>query len=285
MKTFKGVKDKITTAFCNNSYMKAYYKLDDNKTFDEQFSIVSFENILFDILAGVIFVVLQLVNRNQQEVTNKINTLVPHTLAWYRTKALLFQYGFGLLPDSDQFDNGTATDEAIQESKIIKQCSVNESDDGRLIVKVAKEVDNEFEALEPQELTNLNTYLQDVKDAGVRLDVISLLPDKLKLGITIRYNPLLLDENGVCLRTGKEPVKDAIKSYLTQLPFDGELSLMKLIDAVQEVEGVEDLKLTNALTSWINGSSYEPYQIINMSAVPKSGWFKEELTINYEADE
>ncbi len=127
--------------------------------------------------------------------------------------------------------------------------------------------------------------MQDVKDAGVRLDVISLLPDKLKLGITIRYNPLLLDENGVCLRTGKEPVKDAIKNYLKQLPFDGELSLMKLIDEIQEVEGVEDLKLTNALTAWINGTSYEPYEVINMSVVPKSGWFKEELNVIYEADE
>ncbi len=285
MKTIKEVKDKITTAFCNNDYIKQAYGLDENKTFNEQFSVVSFENILFDILAGVIFIVLRFFRQNQSEVTNKINTLVPHTLAWYRTKALLFQYGFDLLPDSDKFDNGDATDEAIQDSKIIKQCSVNESDDGRLIVKVAKEVDNEFEALEPQELTNLNTYLQDVKDAGVRLDVISLLPDKLKIGLTIRYNPLLLDENGVCLRTGKEPVKDAIKSYLKQLPFDGELSLMKMIDAIQEVEGVEDLKLTNALTAWINGTSYEPYEVINMSVVPKSGWFKEEIDPVYEIAE
>ncbi len=120
MKTFKEVKNSITTAFCANSYMKAYYQLDDNKTFDEQFSVVSLENILFDILAGVIFIMLRLFRQNQSEITNKINTLVPHTLAWYRTKALLFQYGFDLKEDSDQFDNGTATDEAIQDSKIIK---------------------------------------------------------------------------------------------------------------------------------------------------------------------
>ncbi len=285
MKTIKEVKDKITTAFCANSYMKAYYRLDDNKTFDEQFSVVSFENILFDILAGVIFIAVRLFHQNQTEITNKISTLVPHTLAWYRTKVLLFQYGFDLLPDSDQFNNGNATDEAVQESRIIKQCSVSESDDGRLVIKVAKEADNEFEALEPQELNNLSTYLQDVKDAGIRLTVISSLPDKLKLGIIIRYNPLLLDKNGICLRTGVKPVDDAIKSYLKKLPFDGELSLMKLIDEIQKVDGVEDLKLTNALTSWIDGTSYEPYRTINMSVVPKSGWFKEELTIIYEADE
>ncbi len=248
-------------------------------------SKVSIWRLIFDVMAIVLFKFKKILDLNQSEITNKINTLVPHTLAWYRTKALLFQYGFDLREDSDQFDNGTATDEAIQNSKIIKQCSVNESDDGRLIVKVAKEVDNEFEALEPQELNNLKKYLQEIKDAGVRLTIISFLPDKLKLGITIRYNPLLLDGNGVCLRTGKEPVKDAIKSYLKKLPFDGELSLMKLIDEIQKVDGVEDLKLTNALTSWINGSSYEPYQIINMSVLPKSGWFKEEVDPVYEIAE
>ncbi len=285
MKTVKEVKAIITTAFCANSYMKSYYQLDDSKTFEEQFSIVSFENILFEILAAVMFIVVQLFRRNKQEITQKIETLVPHTLSWYRTKVLLFQFGFDLLPDSELFNNGTATDEEIEESKIIKQCAVSELGDGRLIVKVAKEVNNEFEALNESELTNLKTYLQEIKDAGVKLTVISLLPDKLKLDITIRYNPLLFDENGVCLRTGEEPVKEAIKSYLNKLPFNGKLSLMKLIDEVQKVEGVEDLKITNALTAWINDTNYEPYEVINISVVPKSGWFKEELIINYEADE
>ncbi len=288
MKTIKDVKDIITTEFCANSYIKQYYQLDDNKSFEEQFSVVSFENILFDVLAAVMFVVLQLVNRNNEEVTDKINTIATHDLSWYKQKAMGFQYGFDLICDTDKFDNTNATTEEIEASKIIKQCAVSEvEEDGvlKLIIKVAKEVSNEFVALEPAEKAALEIYLNNhVRDTGVKIIVISTLPDKLKLNFTIRRNPLLLNKYGTCLRTGAKPVDQTVKSYLKSLPFDGKLSLMRLIDEIQNVEGVEDLKLNTAQTAWLNSSSYSVYTDINMSVIPRSGWFKEELEVRYETD-
>ncbi len=281
MDTVKDVKDIITKEFCANKYMKYYYKLDDSKTFEEQFSFVSFENILFDVLASVIFIVLQLVNRNNKEVDQKIDTFATHGFSWYRTQVLRFQYGFSLLPDSCEFDNSNATDEQIEASKIIKQCSVVKRN-RRLIIKVAKEVNNEFEALNTNELNALIAYLEEIKDAGVEMTVVSTMPDKFKLSLTVRYIPFILDNNGVNLNSGKKTIEVAIKSYLKKLPFDGKLSLMKLVDVIQDVEGVEDLKINGAWTSWINHNSYNIYKPIDMSVIPESGWFKTELEISYE---
>lgn len=40
------IKNQITTSFISNEVIKAAYGLTDGQTFEQQFSLVSFENIL-----------------------------------------------------------------------------------------------------------------------------------------------------------------------------------------------------------------------------------------------
>ncbi len=274
METLQDIRDKMWQAKENEPALSGL-----NST-----SKVSIFRLIIDVVAQVMFEFKQLFELNKEEISEKIDTLVPHTPNWYRNKVLGFQSGFDLLNDSDKFDNRNATNEEIQDSKIVKQCAVYEADDRRLIVKVAKEINGEFEALNDAELFSLRRYMGTIKDAGVKLEIISIQHDKLLLDLTIHYNPLLLDANGVCLRTGDKPVNEAVKRYLKKLPFNGKLSLMRLIDEIQNVEGVEDLKLNIAQTAWLNEAAYNAYEDINISVVPHSGWFKEELHVSYDIE-
>ncbi len=281
MRTRKEIKEDITTAFISNKLIKETYKLDDNKTFEEQFSLVSLENILFDVFAYCVFVLEQIFNLHSKEVNTKLEQLKPHTLRWYRNKALAFQYGFDLLQDTDRFDNSGKIQEQIEASKIVKYSAVTESEEeSRLIVKIATEQGNRLTPVTAQQQFAFEQYLAEIKDAGVRTTVINYLPDRLKLHIRIVRDMLVLDANGMDITTGKYPVNDAIEQFMKELPFNGQLSLQSLVDKIQAVKGVKDLALDLAQTAWIDAdiNDYGNWKNIDISKIPISGYFTVNLT-------
>lgn len=235
------------------------------------------------ITAFVIHTLERIFDQHKKEVSEALSELKPHTARWYRNKALAFQYGFDLIEDSDKFDNAGSTEEQITNSKIVKYSAVTESDtESRLIVKIATEQGGELQPITAGQKASFEAYMNEIKDAGVRLTVISYPADKLQLSFKVVRNPLVLDEQGNNILIGTNPVQEAINNYLKNLPFNGELSLMKLIDAIQQVEGVEDLALLEATSSHFDGDNYTNYESIAIKTIAKSGYFKvENLNINY----
>lgn len=161
------------------------------------------------------------------------------TPTWYRKKMLEFQLGYDLT-EMAIYDNTNEIQSDVLASKIIKQAAIEEIG-GRLKVKVATEANNELAPLSIPELEAFSNYAQKIKYAGTRLIIVSRIPDDFKANYTIYYNPLILDAYGARLDgTNNEPVKSAVKSFLRNLEFNGELVLTKLTDYLQEVEGVEE---------------------------------------------
>ncbi len=68
------------------------------------------------------------------------------------------------------------------------------------------------------------------------------------LDLSVYYNPLF---DLVVLKT---QVEAAISLYLAELPFDGIVVLSRITDAVQSVEGVEDVVLSAALARTNTGA-------------------------------
>ncbi|MBP4139615.1 nucleotidyltransferase, partial [Flavobacterium sp. P7388] len=114
------IKTEITTPFMANESLAVKYGFALGASFDAEFSLVSLENILFEIVALAMFIHEQFFDQHAKEVDERLSNEKPGTLPWYRTMALRFQYGFDLAPQKDYFDNGTATPEQIESSKIIK---------------------------------------------------------------------------------------------------------------------------------------------------------------------
>lgn len=243
-------------------------------------------NIL-EAVAFVIFNFQEAVRMHMDEIERKIREQKVPSLRWYRNLALRFQYGFLLIEDSDQFRPDyydaqtdqwiTADEDKIAESKIIKYAAVTRNISGgkvRISMKIAGE--NIDEAISNEKAASFRKYIEETQATGDNIVIVNYTPDILKINFKIAYNPLVLMENGQSILLGNVfPVVEAIKKFMKNLPFDGELSVQKLEAAILAVEGVNDLQNLQVLTKWIEpGVGYGFYQPVEISRIPKSGRFK-----------
>lgn len=218
-------------------------------------------------------------------VTKKIDEEYAHTLKWYRTKALAFQYGFDLIADTDKFDNTGKTDDEVAASKIVKYAAVNETtiDNKRvLLLKVATIINDDLAPLSDTQLAAFTAYMQEVKDAGVVIIIYNREADLLRATVQFDYNPLLLDGSGNRLDgNGSAPVPAASLSYLLNLPFNGEISLAKYIDALQVAYGNSD---GNVFLISMQRKVGDDWISIDNTFIPDAGYARFDtgaLTINY----
>jgi hypothetical protein len=154
------------------------------------------------------------------------------TPPWYVNIAKEFQLGDDLLE--------TGLYAVIDESKrIITRASFKEDDiESVLTLKVAKGVETPT-ALSTEELSQFRTYIQELKFAGTKVSVISLNADLLRGNLTVYYDGIL---NANATLTN---IKQAIRDYLANLPFDGVLLRNELIEKIREVSGVEDCEVVS----------------------------------------
>lgn len=268
----------MTTAFITNATIISMYELDVEKTFEQQFSIVSLENIIFSIIAYVIFVHEQIVSTNAENSR-------PHNVPWYLATAKAFLDGLPLVWQDGQFKYDLTGVTDADERQIIDRCAVLESADGDLVLKIATDNGGVIEPLTSEQFTRFVAYMNLVKDAGNRLRFVNQPADLLKLNLTIYVDPLIID-----LTTGKQlnvdgdvhPVKEAINTYLANLEFNGAYVKTYLQDALQKATGVK-LPLINSVEWKFAGFSFVT---IGEIKIPEAGYFKineEDLTINYIA--
>lgn len=211
----------------------------------------------------------------KSDVDLKLKELRPHTERWYANKAVAYQHGFNLLPDSEFFDNEGYTDVQIEESKVVKYAAVVEQENqfGRvyLRIKLAREDNDDLAPLTTPQLNGVKEYMKRVKDAGVKLQVDSLPADNIKMKWVVYYDPLILDNNGNRLDgTASDVVKDAIKGYLKKLPFNGIYVLQYHTDEVQLVEGVVIAEITECQTKY----GLLPFTAVNVKTTPDAGYLR-----------
>lgn len=253
------------------------YGFSEDTIFENEFSKVSLENILFDVFAFSIFVLESIFDNHKKEIDTAIYEQKSGTPRWYRNMSLAFQYGFDLLTDSDKFDNTGFTLDQIEASKIVKYCSVKESaESNRLTIKVAGELGDKLIPLNGGEKESFEQYLKEIKYAGVKISVINNPADKLLLTMDIYRDPLVLDEGGNSIIDGGKPVEAAIKAYMKNLPFDGELVINDLIEKLRAVDGVNNAHISNASFSSFDSVTghFLDFVPINVKTIPISGYFE-----------
>lgn len=217
-------------------------------------------------------------DQHTKEVNERLANEKAGNLPWYRTMALRFQFGFDLVADKDYFDNGTATEEQISLSKIIKYAAVNEAEDNsRVILKIAGETNgvlSDFDDLSQVEA--IEAYINEIRVAGVQVTIINYKADRLYLNLQIKRDALVLDESGMSKLDANYPVNEALQEFMKELKFNGELQLSSLIDKIQLVTGILDATLISAESSWIDPAlnGYGTPQPIFVSKIAESGYFE-----------
>ena len=256
------IKQQITDEWINNETIQERYELTPGQTFEQQFSKVSLENILFNVFAYAIWFFEKIFDQNRTEINDEIAKSRIHTQKWYREKALAFMYGYDL-NDTDNYDTTSLTDEQIATAKIIANAAPVKMQ-GYLRMKVVKRVGDELAPLAPQELTAFESYMNYVTDAGTYVIPTTNVADDLKLTLNVYYNDLVLTGDGSRRDgTATTPVMDAIKDYLKSLRFNGSFIESKLEGEIEAVDGVTMVKIVGA---WSKYGSYDYESTINPNA-------------------
>ena len=234
------IKKQMTDAFMADEYIREAYGFVEGDTFNGKFSSVSIESILFYIVAACIYTFEVLFDSYREDVNDTVETSA-HTARWYRDKALAFMDEVPLVEDTDYYDTSNMSDEEIAEAHVVKFAAATESKySAMLTIKVAGKSGESLAPLSQGAMVRLTAYFAQIKDAGVRINLISQAGDIFDCVMDIYYNPLL-SPNIV-----KANVENAISEYIGSLPFDGQYSNMSCIDAVQKVEGVEVAEMKSA---------------------------------------
>jgi hypothetical protein len=232
------------------------------------------------VVAVCIWTLEELFDAHRSEMELKIGTMRPHKLSWYVYKAKAFQYGVALPPDSDEYAESTEDMSVaiVQYAAAIELLNM-------IRIKVAKGPATALEGLTAPELSAFTAYMNRIKDAGVRLHITSDAPDIFRVSLKIFYDPLVLTAAGSRIDgTSINPVIDAVKAFLADLPFNGVFILNKFIAALQAIEGV---KIGQVLAAHANYAS-TAFVPITVKYTPDAGYMKLDEThfaanISYEA--
>lgn len=266
-RTIQEIKSAMTTDFMANETIRDIYGLTLESSFDEVFSPVSLESILFGIFATCVWALESLMDIHKLEVEKAIATAIVASEQWYYEQALKFQRGDALI-----FNPSTKGFGYLQEDKskrIVKYVAIRDAGNS-IKVLVSGETDGRPSKLSTADLTLFKEYMNRIKIAGVVLSIKSLDADVVRVYATVRVDPLVLNNKGERLDDKSTPVVDAINKYLQTITYGGVFNKTKLVDAVQQVPGVRDITLERVSYS-IDGISFNDVNGNNYTA--RSGCF------------
>lgn len=246
------------------------------------------------IIASSIWALEKLWDIFKLETETEMARQKPHTKDWYRNKALGFLLGMPVIPGTDEFDTGSATEEEIAAAKVIKQaaCVKLISGNGYGILRIKVATANTSGTLQQVDTTTFNALkhyiLRYVVDAGTQVRITTGQADELKLKVDIYYDPLVLSTTGSRLdNSDNTPVQDAINNFLQSIEFNGMLVLSDLEKALRIVDGVKIATVKEAASKYGNFDytdiSSPNVGLIDEIRVADSGYMRiDELEINWK---
>lgn len=273
MRKIADIKDTIAGDFMRNEDVAKAYGFTLGDSFTAHFSKASVESVLFYIFACAAWVLESLFEEHKQEVNTRIEEILPHRPKWYRDKVLAFMKNKALIEDSDTYNTEGMTEDDITAARVVKHAVATENKEVSILtIKVAGENGGKRCQLDEETETQLAAYIAEVKDAGVRINLINNVPDVFNCEVDIYYNPMLLPEEV------EADCREIIKKYIENLPFNGEYTNMSLVDELQQVEGAKIVEFKGATTAANSETTITP---INARYVPVAGYFSAgTITIN-----
>jgi hypothetical protein len=240
------------------------------------------------IVAAQMFLQETLWDIFKTDIETQVSLATPGTPTWLKDKILnYFQYS-SVTPQILELVDFVPTYPTVDSNlRIITRCAISNYGLNTCLVKVAKS--DPPQILLAAELTALDSFLNNGGDgtiagssvglgfAGINYNVQSYNSDKLYLVAEIIYN-------GQYASTIQDAVEVAINAYLADLPFDSKVKITALTDAIQLVEGVSDVIITDlAMRSDATAFSNKTYLVQNKTTILSSyptfaGYIVEETT-------
>lgn len=278
-RSIKEIKDSMTSTFIKERAVISAYSLNVNKTFDQQYSSVSIESILFYVFAFAVWTLEKLFDSHTSEISTSIEQLEPHTLRWYVNKTKSFLYGYKLVNDADYYDTSNMSDSDIIAASLVKYAVATETNTVVYIKVAGQDADFKPCLLNTSVFSALESYINTIKDAGVSVKLRNEPADHIKISLVVYYNPTLMDVHGQ-LSDASMPVNVAVQQVITNLPFNGVFRNTDLLDAIKEIPAVEVCDIIYVKSKADNALEYVDVVGYNK---PYSGYYSiDELLVEYK---
>jgi len=253
MDSLESIKKQMTDAFMADSNVQALYGFASGASWEDTFAGVSIENIIFYIVAYVIWLRETAFASWSDDVQQTALATRYGTKQWWHAKALEWQKGDELIVSDSGEISYALTDTTKQ---VVKYCAVVE--DGRSIyLRVAKGSIGALQSLsqttEDNELAQFSQYCALIKPVG--MTVIAQSMEAVNIGISAKiYYDAQKSKTEI-----EETVKTAINTYLNTIEFGGVIFTQKIVDCIMATNGVKDcwaVKLLGADSSTELGRNY-----------------------------
>ena len=204
-------------------------------TNDSKMSII---NAFTWVTAAAIYSFETLLDVFTTDIAKTFTQRINGTSAYYANAMLKWQYGDDLIIN----DEGTAFHYATEDTtkRLITHVSYQEYyneefKDNILILKVASGEGRSLSQLSDEELIAARAYLNQIKFAGVKCNVVSRRGDVLVPRVTVYYDGAITKEELY------DNIDTALIDFIVNMKFDSLIYSQKIIDAIQKVEHVTDV--------------------------------------------
>ena len=206
-------------------------------TNDSKMSII---NAFTWVTAAAIYSFETLLDVFTTDIAKTFTQRINGTSAYYANAMLKWQYGDDLIIN----DEGTVFHYATEDTtkRLITHVSYQEYyneefKDNILILKVASGEGRSLSQLSDEELIAARAYLNQIKFAGVKCNVISRRGDVLVPRLTVYYDGAITKEELY------DNIDTALIDFIVNMKFDSLVYSQKIIDAIQKVEHVTDVHI------------------------------------------
>lgn len=172
------------------------------------------------------------------DIAEVIDSRINGTPAYYANALLQYQQGDELTVREDGLAFGYQN---IDPSKqIITQVAYTESTDdqnldSKLILKVATGPRGKLEAISAEELVPISSYINRLKFAGTRLQVVSLPGDVLLPRLSVYYDGAVTESEMY------EGIELKLAAYIMAVDFDSTVYVSKIIGEIRRTAHVTDV--------------------------------------------
>lgn len=206
-------------------------------TNDSKMSII---NAFTWVTAAAIYSFETLLDVFTTDIAKTFTQRINGTSAYYANAMLKWQYGDDLIIN----DEGTTFHYATEDTtkRLITHVSYQEYyneefKDNILILKVASGEGRSLSQLSDEELIAARAYLNQIKFAGVKCNVVSRRGDVLVPRLTVYYDGAITKEELY------DNIDTALIDFIVNMKFDSLVYSQKIIDAIQKVEHVTDVHI------------------------------------------
>ena len=172
------------------------------------------------------------------DISNTLNSRINGTPRYYANALLNYQKGDRIIVREDGLAFGYASDDPTK--KIITQVSYSESSDevnldNKLLLKVATGQKGKLSEISPEDLAMITAYINQIKFAGTRIEVISRKGDVLIPRVSVYHDGAVMES------ALYDAIEEKLNEYVMNIDFDAGVYVSKVLETIKSVEHVTDV--------------------------------------------